>query len=254
MGGLRKRLPLTHITFLIACLAIAGIPPFAGFFSKEAILHAAHLTHPAIYWMGIVTAALTAFYMFRLYFGVFWSRPDAHAHNDHGHHGHEGDIFQKLPLVLLAAASVVVGFIPFGQYVGAEGKPVELHTDIAFAVLPVGLSVAGILIAAMFYLRENSRPDTVSAAFGGFYRAARRKFYVDELYLAVTKGFLFRFVGNFAAWFDKTVIDGLVDTFGVAGETGSESVSELQSGKVQHYAAWFLVGALLLIVVFIYFH
>jgi NADH-quinone oxidoreductase subunit L len=254
MGGLRKRLPLTHVTFLIACLAIAGIPPFAGFFSKEAILHAAHLTHPSIYWIGIITAALTAFYMFRLYFGIFWSRPDSHANEAHGHHGHEGDLFQKLPLVLLAAASVVAGFIPFGEYVGAEGKPVELHTDIAFAVLPVALSVAGILLAAMFYLRANSRPDTISASFGSFYRAARRKFYIDELYLLVTKGFLFRFVGNFAAWFDKTVIDGLVDTFGVAGETGSESVSELQSGKVQHYAAWFLAGALLLIVVFIYFH
>ncbi|MFM2136378.1 MAG: NADH-quinone oxidoreductase subunit [Bacteroidota bacterium] len=250
MGGLRKRLPLTHLTFLVACLAIAGIPPFAGFFSKEAILHAAHLTHPSIYWIGIVTAGLTAFYMFRLYFGIFWNKPDAHAHD---HHGHEGDFFQKLPLILLAVASIMAGFLPFGEYVGVEGKPVELHVDLASSILPVGLSLTGILLAAFLYRKSNPMSDRLAASFGGLYDAARRKFYMDEVYLFITKGFLFRFLGAFAAWFDRTVVDGLVNTFGVAAETGSESVSELQSGKVQHYAGWFVAGTLLLVIVFIYF-
>lgn len=251
MGGLRKKLPLTHITFLIACLAIAGIPPFAGFFSKEAILHAASETHPAIYWLGLVTAALTAFYMFRLYFGIFWSAPPQHDHHDH--HAHEGDIFQKTPLVLLAIASVAAGFIPFGHFVTSDGSTLEMHTDIMFSILPVSLSVIGIALAARFYKSQNDLPDRVAAFFGSLFHAAKSKFYIDEVYLFVTKKILFRFVGAPAAWFDRSIVDGTVNTLGVTAEVGSESVSELQSGKIQSYAGWFVAGTIILIALFIYY-
>lgn len=252
MGGLRKQLPVTHITFLIACLAIAGIPPFAGFFSKEAILHAASETHPAIYWMGIVTAALTAFYMFRLYFGIFWNNSSTVSHPHH-HETHEGPVIQRIPLVLLALASVATGFIPFGEFVSADGKPVELHTDVLFSILPVALSLAGILVAARMYMRRSGLPDRVAGFFGGVYRSARNKFFIDEVYLFITKKILFPLVGAPAAWFDRTIVDGMVNTAGAAAETGSESLSELQSGKMQHYAFWFLAGTLTLIALFIYF-
>jgi NADH-quinone oxidoreductase subunit L len=252
MGGLRKQLPVTHITFLIACLAIAGIPPFAGFFSKEAILHAASETHPAIYWIGLITAALTAFYMFRLYFGIFWNGSDESKH--HGHHpAHEGPFIQRIPLVLLAIASVAAGFIPFGEFVSSNGKAVELHTDLMFSILPVSLSVAGILLAASMYMRSATLPDRVAGIFGSVFLAARSKFFIDEIYLFVVKKVIFPLVGTPAAWFDRSIINGMVNTAGVAAETGSESLSELQSGKLQHYAFWFIAGTLALLVMFIYF-
>jgi NADH-quinone oxidoreductase subunit L len=251
MGGLRKKLPITHITFLIACLAIAGIPPFAGFFSKEAILHAAHETHPAIYWIGLVTAAMTAFYMFRLYFGIFWNKSAIHAHHDHD--AHEGDGFQKLPLLLLGLASVLVGFIPFGHFVTSDGKPLEMHTDIMFSILPVSLSIAGILLAARMYKSENNLSDRMAGFFGDFFMAAKSKFYIDEIYIFITKKVLFRLIGAPAAWFDRAIVDGTVNTLGVSAEVGSESVSELQSGKIQSYAGWFVAGTLMLIVLYIYF-
>ncbi|MFM7218490.1 MAG: NADH-quinone oxidoreductase subunit L [Bacteroidota bacterium] len=252
MGGLRKHLPLTHLTFLIACLSIAGIPPFSGFFSKEAILHAAAHGHPSIYWIGLVTAALTAFYMFRLYFGIFWSAPSGHA--AHLDHVHEGAWTQRIPLVLLAVASVAAGFIPFGEFVSPSGLPVHLETDLSFSLLPVLLSVGGILVAAWFYLRPSVKPDNMAGALGGFYRAARGRFYLDEVYLFFTKRIIFPLIGAPAAWFDKHIVDGAINTLGVASETASESASELQSGKVQHYAGWFILATIVLLSFYLYFN
>ncbi len=256
MGGLRKKLPLTHITFLIACLAIAGIPPFAGFFSKEAILHAASETHPAIYWMGIVTAALTAFYMFRLYFGIFWNGKAKLHHDQHNHHdhsGHEGDVFQKTPLVVLAMASIAAGFIPFGHFVTSDGSSLEMHTDVMFSILPVSLSVIGILLAARMYRTPSDLPERMAGFFGSFFLAAKSKFYIDEVYLFITRKILFRLIGAPAAWVDRSIVDGAVNTLGVSAEVGAESISELQSGKIQSYAGWFVAGTLVLIALFIYF-
>jgi NADH-quinone oxidoreductase subunit L len=108
MGGLRKYMPIVHGTFLIACLAIAGIPPFAGFFSKEEILLAAFNSNKTIYGVALITSGLTAFYMFRLYFSIFWNKPkELHDHQS------EGTPSMKLPLLILAACSILVGFIPF---------------------------------------------------------------------------------------------------------------------------------------------
>ncbi|MES2892094.1 MAG: NADH-quinone oxidoreductase subunit L [Bacteroidota bacterium] len=251
MGGLRKLLPVTHICFLLACLAISGIPPFAGFFSKEEILLAAYTSNPAVYYIALVTSGLTAFYMFRLYFNIFWSKAvPAHAPLDH-HHG-EGGFPTVLPLVLLAAGSVAAGFIPFGKFVSVDGKALETELHLVFSVAPVLLALAGILLATWLYKKQNERPAAISASLGGLYKAAHRRFYIDEIYVFITKKILFNLVGKPAAWFDKNVVDGMVNGTAEATATVSEKIRGLQSGKVQQYAMFFFVAVIFLAVIFIY--
>ena len=124
MGGLRKYLPITHITFLIACLTIAGVPPFSGFFSKDEILVAAFQHDKILFAVEYLVAGLTAFYMFRLYFSVFWGK-DRHYH----HTPHEAPKVMTIPLMILAVASVFAGFIPFSSKVTSDGIPFESHID-----------------------------------------------------------------------------------------------------------------------------
>jgi len=143
MGGLRKYLPITHITFLIACLAIAGIPPFAGFFSKEEILLAAYNNNSIIYWIALIVSGLTAFYMFRLYFSIFWNKET----QVHGEHHGEGDFAMMMPLILLAIGSAAAGFIPFGKFVSSDGTALESKFHLQFSILPIALGLIGIFIA-----------------------------------------------------------------------------------------------------------
>lgn len=248
MGGLRKYLPITHITFLIACLAIAGVPPFAGFFSKEEILLAAYQNNMAIYWIALFTSGLTAFYMFRLYFSIFWNKE----HEVHGDRHGEGGFVMMLPLVLLAVGAAAAGFIPFGEFVSTDGKALESHFHLQFSIAPVALGLAGILAAMWLYKNQNSRPDKLAASFSGLYKAAYHKFYIDEIYLFVTKKVLFNLVGRPAAWFDKNVVDGIVNLTGSATQAVSERIKKLQSGKVQQYALYFLAGVIVLATLFIY--
>lgn len=253
MGGLRKYMPVTHATFLVACLAIAGIPPFAGFFSKEEILLAAYHSNPAIYYIALATSGLTAFYMFRLYFGIFWNKPYQSAATGHDSHSHgEGGWVMMLPLVLLGLAAAGAGFIPFGEFVSSDGKALASHFHIAFSVAPVTLGLAGILLAAWMYYRSGNQPDKMAMAFGGFYKAAYRKFYIDEIYLFVTKKVLFNLVGRTAAWFDRTIVDGFINLTGNTTLLVSEGIKKFQSGKVQQYALFFLTAAVLLAALFIY--
>ncbi len=249
MGGLRKLMPITHLAFLVACLAIAGIPPFSGFFSKEEILLAAYHSNMAVYGIALFTAALTAFYMFRLYFSIFWNKP-ANSHN--AHHG-EGPVSMKLPLVILTACAVGAGFIPFSEYVTANGIPFSGELHLMFSIAPVTLAVVAILIAMYMYKSANERPTKVAATFGGLYKAASRKFYIDELYLFVTKKVVFNLIGRPAAWFDKNIVDGTVNLLGSVTTTTSGIIKGIQSGKVQSYALYFFGGAVGLAIIFIYF-
>lgn len=241
MGGLRKSMPITHITFLLACLAIAGVPPFAGFFSKEAILAAAYHSNPVIFYTALLTSGLTAFYMFRLYFRVFWFKTD-----EHGHHNHEKGMWaMNLPLIILALGAVFTGFIPFGHFVSADGKALELPFHLTFSIAPVLIGVLGIGIAWMMYGKSNENPDKVAASFGRFYNWAYQKFYIDEVYLSVTKKVLFNLVGRPAAWFDKNVVDGMINGYAWISETTSEAIKGIQSGRLQTYTLFFLGGVLL---------
>jgi NADH-quinone oxidoreductase subunit L len=155
MGGLRKFMPITHLTFLIACLAISGIPPFAGFFSKEAILHAAHINNSFIYWLALITSGITAFYMFRLYFSIFWNKASKVHDNHHG----EGTWSMKIPLLLLAIGTLLAGFIPFSSFVTADGIPYHTVFNIGFSVLPVLFGLSGIMIAWLLYQKQNERAE-----------------------------------------------------------------------------------------------
>jgi NADH-quinone oxidoreductase subunit L len=247
MGGLRKLMPVTHIAFLIGCLAITGIPPFAGFFSKEEILMAAYHSNKIIYGVALFTAALTAFYMFRLYFSIFWNK-ESDVHNVHG----EGTVSMKLPLVILAICAVGAGFVPFSNFITADGNALETHMDLTFSIAPVALTLLAILLAASFYKTENDKPARTAAAFGGLYNAASRKFYMDELYLFITKKIIFPLIGQPVAWIDKNIVDGLMNMLATITSKISELIKGFQSGKVQGYALYFFGGVAALAVLFIY--
>ncbi len=251
MGGLRKSMPVTHITFLIACLAISGVPPFAGFFSKEEILLAAWQQNTTVYYLALVTSGLTAFYMFRLYFNIFWNKETVKQEGHHPAHG-EGGVAMLLPLVLLAAGAAAAGFIPFGNFVSVDGTPLASEFHLQFSIAPVAIGLVGILLAMWMYKTENGRPAALASSLGGLYKAAYRKFYIDELYLFITKKIIFNLIGKPAAWIDKNVVDGLVNATGNATTTLSEQIKGMQSGKVQQYAMYFLGGVIALAMLFIY--
>lgn len=248
MGGLRKFLPITHFTFLIACLAISGVPPFAGFFSKEEILLAAYQNNPAIYWIALITSGLTAFYMFRLYFSIFWNKP----YEVHGEKHGEGGFAMMLPLVLLAVGAAAAGFIPFGEFVSSDGKALESTFHLEFSIMPVALGLAGIFTAMWLYKTQNDKSDKLAASFNGFYKAAYHKFYIDEIYLFITKKVLFNLIGRPAAWIDRNVVDGMINLTGNTTQAISEGIKKVQSGKVQQYAIYFLAGVIVLATLFIY--
>ena len=243
MGGLRKLMPLTHLTFLIACLAIAGIPPFAGFFSKEEILITAWQHNKVIYYAALITSGITAFYMFRLYFSIFWNKTSVQVH----HHS-EGAWNMKLPLLLLALAAVGVGFIPFAHYVGGE----EISIPLSFSVAPVLIAIAGIAVAYVLYFKENERPQQLAIALGGIYQAVKQKFYFDEGYLFVTKKIIFNGIAKPAAWVDKNIVDGAMNGLGWVTSRFSASIKALQSGRIQSYALYFFGGIIALAALFIY--
>ncbi len=248
MGGLRKYLPITNITFLIACLAIAGVPPFAGFFSKEEILLAAFQNNQTIYWIALITSGLTAFYMFRLYFSIFWNKE----HHPHGKHHGEGGFAMMMPLVLLAIGAAAAGFIPFGHFVSSDGTRLETEFHLQFSLAPVALGLAGIFIAMWMYKKESNKPDKFASSLSGLYKAAYHKFYIDEIYLFITQKIIFNLIGRPAAWFDKNVVDGLMNATGNSTQAISEKIKRFQSGKVQQYAIYFLVGVIGLALLFIY--
>ena len=248
MGGLRKYLPITHITFLIACLAISGVPPFAGFFSKEEILLAAWQHNKVIYYTALVTSGLTAFYMFRLYFTIFWNK----AAIMHGEHHGEGGFAMMMPLILLAVGAASAGFIPFGNFISADGKPLESAFHWQFSIAPVAIGLTGIFIAMWLYKKQNNKADAIATYLSGLYNAAYHKFYIDELYLFITQKIIFNLIGKPAAWFDKNIVNGLVNLTGNATLVISEKIKGFQSGKVQQYAIYFLAGVIGLAVLFIY--
>ncbi len=247
MGGLRKYLPITHITFLVACLTISGIPPFSGFFSKDEILAAAFEHNRIIYWTEYFVAGLTAFYMFRLYFNIFWGR-----NTEYEHTPHEAPATMTFPLIFLGAASVFAGFIPFSKLVTSDGTPFISHIDWAVALPSVLIGVVGIVAAMVMYRKESALPDKVAATFKTGYRWTFNKFYIDELYLFVTKKILFGLVSRPVAWFDRHVVDATMNAIAGVTQAVSLRIRGLQSGQLQKYGFVFVSGALLLTLFLLY--
>ena len=247
MGGLRKYLPITFITFTIAWLAICGIPPFAGFWSKDEILVAALHHNHLIFYSSVFVAGLTAFYMSRLFFTVFFGK------KPHYHHTpHESPLVMTGPLMFLAVASVFAGFIPFSDFVTSDGKAFETHLDYGVAVPSVIIALIGITIAGLFYFKEGKLANKITVSLGFFYKAVLNKFYFDEIYLFVTKKILFNLISRPVAWFDRHVIDGSMNSVAKITQFSSIKMKDLQSGQVQQYAFVFVAGALILVLCFAY--
>lgn len=247
MGNLRKYLPITHITFLVACLTIAGIPPFSAFFSKDEILVAAFHSNKLLFAIEYIVAGLTAFYMFRLYYGIFWGK------NTHYHHRpHEAPKVMTLPLMVLAFGSIFAGFIPFHNLVTSDGQPFESHIDWLIAVPSVLIGVLGIAVATVMYKSESAIPDKMATTFKYLFKWASRKFYMDEVYLFVTRKIIFRYISVPIAWFDRHIVDGTMN--GIAGitEYTSFAIKGFQSGKLQQYGFVFISGTVVLVIIFIY--
>ena len=157
-----------------------------------------------------------------------------------------------LPLILLAIGAAAAGFIPFGKYVSSDGAPLVNHFHLRFSIAPVAIGLLGIITAMWLYKKQNERPDKLAASLNGFYKTAYHKFYIDEIYLFVTKKVLFNLIGRPAAWFDKNIVDGMINLTGNTTAAISEKIKKIQSGKVQQYAIYFLVGVIGLALLFIY--
>ncbi len=253
MGGLRRPLPITHATFLIACLAIAGVPPLSGFFSKDEILAAAwNGEHYVVFAVAMLVAGLTAFYMFRLYFMTFWSYPkDMHRFE----HAHESPLSMTFPLMVLAVPSVFLGLVPFSHYVsigqlehhGVSIGHLEHHGINWWIAGPASaMGLAGIALAFLLYFHPNGVPGKIAFAFGPLHKLVYNKFYVDELYLFFTKSVIFRFISAPFAWFDRHLVDGSMDWIAQTTLLAGNKVRSSVTGRLQTYLFWSISGAVIL--------
>ena len=244
MGGLWKKLPVTHITFLIACLAIAGIYPLSGFFSKDEILAAALHSSTPIFIILLLVAGLTAFYMFRLYFRIFHNGNDHHYH----HEPHEASPVMTVPLVILALFTVCAGLIPFSEYITADRLPFEAHIDwINVAIPSIIAAVIGIGVATVLYFKKSELPDKIASKIRVLYIGAYHKFYFDEVWLFITRKIIFNCISRPIAWFDRHIVDGFMDALSSVTNNAAESIKGFQSGRIQQYALAYLLGTLILI-------
>lgn len=249
MGGLRKYMPFTHWTFLIACLAIAGIPPFSGFFSKDEILTAVFNFNPYFGALLTFTAGLTAFYMFRLYYNIFWGKEHKHDHTPH-----ESPFAMLFPLIFLATVTVFAGWaIPFGNFVSSDGVAFHSELDMTTAIISVVVALLSIALATVFYMKDSKTPAKLASTFSGLHKAASHRFYVDEVYMFITKKVIFNNISTPIAWFDRHVIDATMDGFANVTQWTSRRIKGFQSGEVQHYAFVILLGAIMIAALVIFF-
>ena len=263
MGGLRKYMPITHITFLISCLAIAGIPFFSGFSSKDEIITACFNYSPVVGWWMTGVAAMTAFYMFRLYFGIFWGteNKELHAH----HTPHEAPLTMTLPLIVLTVITVGVGVYTtlggflewggsFGSFVTANGKDYTIHFEKQVAITSTVIAILAIALATYIYKGEKQPvADRMYAAFPRLHRWAYKRFYMDEVYQFITHRIIFARVSKPIAWFDRHIVDGFFDFLAWGTHTLSYQIRNLQSGSVQQYALVFFLGILLVVFSVLFF-
>lgn len=257
MGGLRKYMPITHITFLISCLAIAGIPFFSGFSSKDEIITACFEYSPLCGWWMTGVAAMTAFYMFRLYYGIFWGteNKELHAH----HTPHEAPATMTFPLVFLSIVTVGVGVVTtlggfcdwswasFGSIVSAAGTAYTVHFDPQVAATSTVIAILSIALATYIYKGEKQPiADKLYATFPRLHRWAYKRFYMDEVYQFVTHKILFRYVSRPVQWIDEKIINGLIDFTAWGANEAGETIRPWQSGDVRQYAVWFITGTVAL--------
>ena len=273
MGGLRQYIPWTFMTMTAATFAIAGFPPFAGFFSKDEILARAYEANPAYWFIGVTTAFITSFYMFRLWFMTFFGdyrgreaaqhgHAPAHGHG-HGGHGdpHESPMIMLVPLMILAVLSVIGGWVGIGgrfehflSPVFGEGAPavateaLSRSTEITLIVISVAAAVLGFYLAYVLYLKRPELPQKIADSLGGLYQAVVNKYYVDEIYADL---FVKPLVDGSTRilWHgvDQGVIDAAINDTADGARHVSDSARQMQSGNVRSYAGWVAVGGAVII-------
>jgi NADH-quinone oxidoreductase subunit L len=244
MGGLRKAMPITCYTLGVASLAIAGFPFLSGFFSKDAILSAAYEQEPWMFWVGAITAGITAFYVFRAFFLAFFGRYRGH------HHPHESPLVMTGPLVVLAVLAAVGGFLSVPKWL-APMHPLAEHESLAAMIISVLFGFAGIGLAWLLYVGRPALADSAKTAAGPLYTLVNNKYYVDEIYsFAIVKPL--EAVSKFVLWkgLDENVIDkGAVNGLGHLIKGWGTLFKQFQSGSIRNYATWVLAGSLLVIFV-----
>jgi NADH-quinone oxidoreductase subunit L len=244
MGGLAKKIPITCAVLLCASLAIAGFPFTSGHYSKDAILESAYQYWPAIFWIGVLTAAMTAFYVFRAFFMTFFGDYRGH------HHPHESPFVMWGPLAVLAALSLGGGFINIPKYLEpifhtSEG---ELPSFVAWVPMVAGLS--GIALAYIFYVLAPGLPESIASAFRPVYTLLYNKYFIDEAYDSAvvnptidgSRSLLWRTI-------DAGAIDGTVNGVGKTARGIGDVIRHLQSGYIRSYAGWVVAGAILVVIV-----
>ena len=242
MGGLGPRMRLTFVTMAVATLAIAGVPPFSGFFSKDEILWGAWQAAPVLAAIGLFVAFLTAFYTGRLFCMTFLG--ECRAPEDVKHHIHESPPVMTLPLVVLAVLAAAGGFLDVPGLLGGEA---EAHAPLAFMLLATALAAGGLGLAWALYVRWPDVPVLAADRLGALYRLVRDKFRVDELYDATAVRLVFAAAEVSAQRIDPQLIDGAVNGAGRVVAATSGAWRRFQTGNVQHYALSFLAGALVLL-------
>jgi NADH-quinone oxidoreductase subunit L len=269
MGGLSKKIKYTYWTMLIATLAIAGIPPLAGFFSKDAILLSAFQIeggHP-LYAIGLLTALLTSFYMFRLIFLTFRGKP---RYDEHHVHVHESPWSMLGPLVALAVLSVIGGWLAapallggpdyftsflapvFASAQGAEAvnEAAAHQLEIILAVVAVTSALIGLAVAYWLYIRQPGKPERIAKSMRPVYNTLLNKYYVDEFYAAVViKPLMWISTNVLWKFVDVAAIDGTVNGIASGATSIGDTIRHTQSGNTRSYAVWVVIGALVVIAV-----
>ena len=275
MGGLRTYIPWTFLTMGIATLAIAGIPPFAGFWSKDEILWKAFSSGPdgwAFWLIGVITAFITSFYMFRLLFMTFFgdyhgAQVDSHGHGSHGHDGHghgephESPMVMLVPLMILALLSIVGGLVGIGNrfehflepvfgagVAEAAGETAGRGTELLLMGVSVTVAVLGFILAYVLYVSKPYLPQQIADSLGGLYQAVLDKYYIDELYARLfVKPLIDGSTRILWQGVDRKVIDDTVNNAADGARHVSDEVRHMQSGNLRSYAGWIAAGSAVVI-------
>ncbi len=244
MGGLRKAMPITFITLGVASLAISGFPGFSGFFSKDAILSAAYERAPWMFWVGAITAGVTAFYVFRAFFLAFFGSYRG------GKHAHESPLSMTGPLMILAVLAFGGGFINIPRWLSPIfGMPEQENTTAMF--ISASLGIIGILLAFFLYVMRPALAESLRVGAGPVYGLISNKYYVDEIYAAVIVNPL-KAISRVFLWHgvDESLIDNsLVNGLSRIVRGWGSLFRQLQSGSIRNYGTWILAGSLLVILV-----
>ena len=242
MGGLRSKIPVTFMVLFCAAVAIAGVPPFSGFKSKDEILLAVHAHHPWMYWVGVITAAMTAFYVFRAIFLCFFGSYRGKAHP------HESPLVMTVPLGVLALLSLGGGYLDVPHYLAPLfGSPHGEHDEM-LVMISVAAGLAGIFLAWLFYVAKPGLPESLARSFSGLYNLLYNKYFVDEFYDSLvvhpvrdgSRAVLWRGV-------DVGIIDGVVNGTGSLATSIGRVLRMAQSGYIRRYAAWVVLGSIVVV-------